>query len=138
MNNYSVPVTKPAVRILLIEDNDISRQLMCDYLEFYGWEVHSLARGAECFAAIAHFRPHLILLDLKLPDADGYTILEQIQSDPNTQQIPIVVISAFAFPADQQRALSLGVQRYLIKPVKPALLKQVIEQELAKGQVEDF
>ncbi|QYO62577.1 response regulator [Leptolyngbya sp. 7M] len=117
-------------RILLVEDNEASRQLMGDYLEYYGYKVMGLAKGAQFGAAMAQFRPHLVLLDLKLPDVDGYSLLQQRQWHADWLKIPVIVISAFAFQADQQRALKLGASQYLVKPVSLTQLKQSILQEL--------
>ncbi|WNZ23362.1 response regulator [Leptolyngbya sp. NK1-12] len=124
----STPMT--GARILLVEDNEASRQLMSDYLEYYGYKVMGLAKGAQFGAAMAQFRPHLVLLDLKLPDVDGYSLLQQRQWHADWLEIPVIVISAFAFQADQQRALKLGASQYLVKPVSLTQLKQSILQEL--------
>ncbi|HEY9908059.1 MAG TPA: response regulator [Thermosynechococcaceae cyanobacterium] len=118
-------------RILLIEDNEISRLLMTEYLQYCGWEILSLRDGKAFQATMQQFQPHLIVLDLKLPFVDGFTLLAQVQQTPEWLSIPIVVVSAFAFQADQQRAMSLGARRYLVKPVKPLLLSQVISEELS-------
>ncbi|UBF28047.1 response regulator [Kovacikia minuta CCNUW1] len=118
-------------RILLVEDNDINRQLMTDYLKYCGYEVFSVAKGESFAAAMTQFHPHLVLLDLKLPDIDGYTLLQQIQQTPDWSKIPVIVVSAFAFQADQQRALNLGACRYLVKPVKLPELIRAISEELS-------
>jgi CheY-like chemotaxis protein len=120
-----------AKRLLLIEDNDVNRLLMSEYLSYFKYEVESLARGSDFFAAINQFQPHLILLDLKLPDIDGYTLLEKVQSTPNWKKIPIIIVSAFAFATDQERALKLGASRYFVKPVNLTHLIEAIEEELA-------
>ena len=117
-------------RILLIEDNDLNRQMLDDYLVFCGYQVLSLADGSGFFQVLADFKPHLILLDLRLPNIDGYALLQQIQQGSDWQHIPIIVVSAFAFRVDQQRALSLGVRRYFVKPVNLNDLKQAIQDEL--------
>ena len=117
-------------RILLVEDNYLNRQMLEDYLVFCGYQVLSLAVGTEFFQALADFRPELILLDLKLPDVDGYTLLEQMGSRKDYQNIPVIVVSAFAFKTDQQRALNLGAKRYFGKPVSLRDLRQSIEEEL--------
>lgn len=117
-------------RILLVEDNEISRLLMSDYLEYCGWKVLSLAEGEPFLQTMRQFQPHLVLLDLKLPGVDGFTLLAQAQQIPEWLGIPIIVVSAFAFQTDQQRALNLGARRYLVKPVKPLLLREVIQEEL--------
>jgi two-component system, cell cycle response regulator DivK len=118
-------------RILLVEDNDASRQLMSDFLEYNGYHVYSLPGGRDFNAALSSFRPHVILLDLKLPDVDGFTLLQQYQRQPDRLKVPIIVVSAYSFQADQQRALMLGARQYLVKPVSLSQLTQAIHQELA-------
>ncbi len=122
-----------SMRILLLEDNDINRQLLSEYLIYLGYQVLALADGCNLFQAMSDFQPQLILLDLKLPGIDGYTILEQIQQSSDWHQVPVIVVSAFAFKADQQRAINLGARRYFVKPVKLPQLKQAIQEELNIG-----
>lgn len=122
---------KSGARILLVEDNEASRQLMSDYLEYYGYKVLGLAKGSLFASAMKQFCPHLVLLDLKLPDVDGYTLLQERQWCAEWLKVPVIVISAFAFQADQQRALNLGACQYLVKPVSLTQLKQAIHRELA-------
>ncbi len=117
-------------RILLIEDNDVNRMLLSDYLSYCGYDVESLSNGSTLFSTIEEFQPDLILLDLKLPDIDGYLLLEQIQQKPDFTKIPIIVVSAFAFKADQERAINLGACHYFVKPVNLNDLILTIEEEL--------
>lgn len=128
---YEGPDPYLGIRLLLVEDNDANRQLLSDYLGYCGYEVLALAEGAEFFSSIQQFRPHLILLDLKLPDIDGYTLLATLQQYPSFFEIPVLVVSAFAFHEDQQRALNLGVRRYFVKPVNLNKLNQAIHEELS-------
>jgi two-component system, cell cycle response regulator DivK len=121
----------PLARILLVEDNDTSRQLMSDYLEYYGYTVLSLAQSRSFFDTIEQFCPQIILLDLKLPDIDGFALLQQLQQRSEWQTIPVIVVSAFAFQVDQQRALDLGARRYFVKPVNLSQLRQAIAEELS-------
>lgn len=116
-------------RILLVEDNYLNRQLLEDYLVFWGYQILSLEAGSGFFPALADFQPDLVLLDLRLPDIDGYTLLEQM-AQSLCRDIPVIVVSGCAFKADQQRALNLGARRYFVKPVSLKDLKQAIEQEL--------
>lgn len=119
-----------SIRILLIEDNDISRQLMSDFLGHCGYCVRVLSSGSTFAQAMTQFRPHLVLLDLKLPGVDGFSLLEQVQQSSEWSKIPIVVVSAFAFQSDRQRALSLGARQYLVKPVMLPQIQQAISEEL--------
>lgn len=118
-------------RLLIVEDNHLNRLMLNDYLSFCGYQVLSLAEGANFFDELASFQPHLILLDLKLPDIDGYVLLEQMQQNPKWRKIPVIIVSAFAFRADRQRALNLGACQYFIKPVNLTELRQSIHQEIA-------
>lgn len=126
---------KSLARILLIEDNPTSRQLMSDYLEHYGWNVLSLEQGAAFPSAMSQFKPHLVLLDLKLPDLDGYTLLEQVQQHGEWCRVPVIVVSAFAFQSDREKALNLGARQYLVKPVNLIQLRQAICEELGYSLV---
>ncbi|MDZ8051796.1 MAG: response regulator [Aulosira sp. ZfuVER01] len=118
-------------RILLIEDNDVNRMLLSDYLSYCGFNVQSLSVGSALFSTVEKFQPELILLDLKLPDIDGYSLLEKIQHNQVLSKIPIIVVSAFAFRDDQERAMSLGACRYFVKPVNLKELIMTIEEELS-------
>ena len=117
-------------RILLIEDDYTNRKLIADYLEYCNYTVLGLKDGLELFQNLESFRPELILLDIKLPEIDGYTLIQQIRQDQDWRRLPIVVVSGYAFQADQQRALALGARRYLVKPVKIDELQEVVEEEL--------
>ncbi|AVH71900.1 response regulator [Nostoc sp. 'Lobaria pulmonaria (5183) cyanobiont'] len=122
--NIDQPLQSHKVRrILLVEDHDLNRMLFSDYLSYYGYEVQSLSEGSAFFSTIDKFKPDLMLLDLKLPDIDGYSLLKQVQQKPDLSKIPIIVVSAFAFKADQELALSLGARKYFVKPL---ILKDLI------------
>ncbi|MBD6616702.1 response regulator [Komarekiella sp. 'clone 1'] len=122
-------------RVLLLEDNDVNRMLLSDYLSYYGYDVQSLSKGSTFFSSIEKFQPELMLLDLKLPDIDGYSLLEQIQKKPSLSKIPIIVVSAFAFKADQERAMRLGARHYFVKPVNLKNLILTIEEEFTERYV---
>ncbi|EKQ67457.1 response regulator with CheY-like receiver domain and winged-helix DNA-binding domain [Leptolyngbyaceae cyanobacterium JSC-12] len=117
------------VKILLVEDNDISRQLMTDFLIDFGYDVLSLDKATSFASVMEHFQPNIILLDLKLPEIDGFTLLQQLRQKPEWRQVPTIVVSAFAFHADRQRALELGARRYLVKPVKLMELIEALQAE---------
>lgn len=118
-------------KVLLIEDNDVNRMLLCDYLVYCGYNVKSLSNGNAFFSTIENFLPDLMLLDLKLPGVDGYWLLEQIQQYPDLAKIPIIVVSAFAFKAEKERAMNLGARSYFVKPINLLALTKAIQEELA-------
>ncbi|WP_375502669.1 response regulator [uncultured Nostoc sp.] len=130
--NIDQPLRSQKVRrVLLVEDHYLNRLLLSDYLIYCGYDVESLSEGSTFFSTIEKFQPDLMLLDLKLPDIDGYSLLKQVQQKPDLSKIPIIVVSAFAFKADQELALSLGARRYFVKPIKLKDLIITIEEELS-------
>lgn len=90
----------------------------------------ALVSGSEFFDALDRFQPHLVLLDLKLPGVDGYTLLQQLRQNRDWCNLPVIVVSAYAFKLDQQRALTLGARHYLVKPIDLNALHQTILQYL--------
>ncbi len=119
-------------RILLVEDNDVNRMLLSDYLSYLKYDVQSLPDASTFFPTLEKFEPEIILLDLKLPDTDGFSLLQQTKEKPRFSQIPIIVVSGLAFKADQERAMMLGASRYFVKPLNLSELLKAIEEELAR------
>lgn len=125
-----------SARILLVEDNSTNRLLLLDYLTHLGYCVSSVVCGRDFLAALPQFQPDLVLLDIKLPDIDGYALLQQMRQNEAWVRIPVVVVSACAFKSDQQRALGLGARRYLVKPIDLGVLQRTIIEELRQGQTD--
>ncbi|MDJ0615508.1 MAG: response regulator [Calothrix sp. MO_192.B10] len=133
LNTYQRLSSPSAKKILLVEDNDVNRMLLSDYLTHSGYDIQSLPTGSNFFKTIKEFQPHVILLDLKLPDVDGYFLLESIKQQPSFSCIPVIVVSAFAFKSDREHAMNLGASQYLVKPINLIDLIAAIEKELAKA-----
>ncbi len=121
-------------KVLLIEDNDANRMLLSDCLSFCGYQVKGLADGSKFFSTVETFRPNLVILDLKLPDIDGFLLLEKMQQNDRTAKIPVIIVSGLAFKSDCERAIDLGARRYFVKPVILTELTQAIEKELSCSQ----
>lgn len=121
-------------KVLLVEDNDANRMLLSDCLNYCGYQIKGLPNGSKFFSTIENFRPDLVVLDLKLPDIDGFLLLEKMQQDSYTAKIPIIVVSGLAFKSDCERAINLGARRYFVKPVILTELTQAIEKELSCSQ----
>lgn len=99
-----------------------------------GYCVSSVVCGRDFLTALPQFQPHVVLLDIKLPDIDGYSLLQQMRQNEAWSTIPVVVVSACAFKSDQQRALGLGARRYLVKPIDLNALHHAIVEELRQSQ----
>ncbi|WP_017297923.1 response regulator [Nodosilinea nodulosa] len=114
-------------RIVVVEDDNANRLFFADYLTFSGFRVLALPHGLDLDQQLKEFQPDLLLLDLGLPEIDGYTLLKQVRSSDLWQQLPVVIVSGYAFAEDQRRALALGAQKYLVKPVHLHQLIQAIQ-----------
>lgn len=105
--------------VLLIEDNEANRHLATFLLEKLGCEVHHAGDGARGLALAESCKPALIVLDIQMPEMDGYEVAARLRAKPTTTAIPILVVTSYAQAGDKQRALALGVADYLEKPFEP-------------------
>ena len=106
-------------RVLLIEDNEANRQLATFLLENIGCEVRHAGDGAHGLASAENSPPDLIVLDIQMPEMDGYEVAARLRAQPTTTKIPILVVTSYAQSGDRQRAMALGVADYLEKPFEP-------------------
>jgi two-component system, cell cycle response regulator DivK len=106
-------------KVLLIEDNDTNRHLATFLLERTGCEVHCASDGARGLALAGGLMPALIVLDIQMPELDGFEVAARLRAAEPTTGIPILVVSSYAQAGDRQRMLALGVADYLEKPFEP-------------------
>jgi len=118
--------------LLYIEDNEDNLymlQLRFDVLG--GYEIISATDGAAGLAMAAAERPDLILMDLNLPEVDGWEAARRLKADPATRDIPIIALSAHAMAGDREKALATGCNDFDTKPIEFDRLLAKIEQALA-------
>lgn len=106
-------------KILIIEDDYANRFFFAEYLKYCGFEILALADGLNLELHLQSFQPHLLLLDIGLPEIDGYALLKQVRKSEDWSHLPVIVVSGYAFDEDQRKAFSLGAQQYFVKPVRP-------------------
>jgi CheY-like chemotaxis protein len=119
-------------KLLYVEDNEDNLymlQLRFDVLG--GYEVLSARDGAAAIAMVASERPDLILMDLNLPEIDGWEATRRLKADPATRDIPIIALSAYAMAGDREKALATGCDDFDTKPIEFDRLLAKIEQALA-------
>ncbi len=113
-------------RILLVEDNELNRDMLSRRLIRRGYDVSMAVDGKEGLRMASEQSPDLILLDLSLPEMDGWEVLKYLKQDPKMKEIPVVALTAHALVSDRNRALEAGFDEYDIKPVEmPRLLKKM-------------
>jgi two-component system, cell cycle response regulator DivK len=107
----------PGEAILVVDDNPTNTKLMHAMLEAEGYSVQSAVDSDSMFAALAAFRPRLILMDIQLPGIDGLEITRRLKADPGTRDIVVVALSAYAMVGDKEKALEAGCDGYVSKPI---------------------
>lgn len=124
-----------AARILMIEDNEQNAYLARYLLENAGFVVSVYNNGRAGLAAVAGEQPALVLLDIQLPQLDGYTIAKELKLDAATRAIPIVAVSSFAMPGEKAKALALGCAGYIEKPIKALTFVDMVRSFLQPTSV---
>lgn len=114
-------------RILLVEDNELNRDMLSRRLQRRGYEIAVATDGVQAVKAATRDRPDLILMDMSLPEMDGWEATRQLKAQAGTRGIPVVALTAHAMAGDRERALAAGCDEFETKPVE-------IERLLAKMQ----
>jgi len=115
-------------RILVVEDQPDSRQIIRDMVAGADYEITEAENGEEALAAIAKQRPDLILMDIQLPIMDGYTATRLIKTDPALRSIPIIAVTSYALAVEEKKARAAGCDDYVTKPFSPRQLLAKIRQ----------
>lgn len=120
-------------RILVVDDDPTIVRLLRINLELEGHEVREATDGRRAGELAGGGWPDLVLLDIMLPDVDGFAVCEQIRADPATASIPVVLVSARAQAADRARGREVGCSAYVTKPFDPIDLVALVDELLAGG-----
>jgi CheY-like chemotaxis protein len=110
-------------RILVVEDNLLNRELLCDWLETEGFIAVAAETLAEAFAAFDEHPPHAVLLDVQLGVEDGLSLASWIREDARFRSMPVIAVTAHAMVTDQQRVMQAGCNACVSKPIDFGLLK---------------
>ena len=116
-------------KILIVEDNEMNRDMLSRRLERKGYEVVMAEDGQKGVDMSKSENPDLILMDLSLPVMDGWEATSTIKADGNTKDIPIIVLTAHAMAGDREKALEAGADEYDTKPID---FKRLL------GKIKDF
>ena len=119
--------------ILYIEDDANNRLLIRRVLMAEGYTVLDAASAADAMRVLQTARPDLILMDINLPEVDGYTLTAQLKQHPGLAQVPIVAVTANVMRGDRERTLDAGCDGYLQKPIDVDALPGQISQFLQGG-----
>jgi CheY-like chemotaxis protein len=121
-------------KILLIEDNELNRDMLSRRLERRGYEVAIAADGRQGEALARSGNPSLILMDMSLPVVDGWELARRLKADDATRSIPILALTAHVMAGDREKALEAGCDDYDTKPIEFPRLLTKIEALLARSE----
>ena len=126
----SSPPTSEKGNILLVDDQPQNLKLLSDLLEEQGYEVQQAINGVIALQAVAVGSPDVILLDIYMPELDGYTVCQKLKANPKTQDIPVIFVSALDEAWDKVKAFSVGGSDYITKPFKTVEVLARVENQL--------
>src|SRR6266545_1313087 len=124
-------------RLLVVDDNKVNRLLLTRSLELQGHSVASAENGRVALEMLHREGFDLVLLDMEMPEMDGFQVLERLVNDRQLRDLPVIVTSSLEGIANVVRCIELGAEDYLTKPVNPVLLKARIEASLEKKRLRD-
>ncbi len=124
--------TESAPRVLLVDDESSIRTIVRVNLESDGIGVIEATDGAEALERVREEQPSIVLLDVMMPDVDGWQVAQRLARDPATREIPVVFLSARAAREDRLRAQELGAVGYVVKPFDPVRIGGVVRDVLER------
>jgi CheY-like chemotaxis protein len=132
------PLAPTAVgTLLVVDDSELNRDVLTRRLERQGHAVRAVANGREALEALSGEHFDLVLLDIMMPEINGYEVLRRLKADPVLRDLPVIVISALEEIDSAVRCIEMGAEDYLPKPFDPILLKARIGASLEKKRLRD-
>jgi two-component system cell cycle response regulator DivK len=117
-------------RILVIEDTEDNRQIIRDLLSSVGYELIEAVDGVQGVALAQKERPDLILMDIQLPEIDGYEATRRIRAIPELAKVPIIAVTSYALSGDEAKTRAAGCDGYIAKPFSPRQLLAMVREFL--------
>ncbi|AEI37821.1 MAG: response regulator [Zymomonas mobilis subsp. pomaceae] len=106
-----------ASRILIVEDNELNLKLFCDLLRAHNFEVEPVRDGRGMLERAQNFMPELIIMDIQLPHVSGLELITQLKKTERLCHIPVMAVTAYAAPEDEQKIRQAGATSYIAKPI---------------------
>jgi len=113
-------------RVLVVENDPESRRIVTKVLALEGYETLEATNGRSAIALAQEAHPDLIIMDLAMPELDGWEASRRLKADPKSADIPIIALTAFAMREDEERARRAGCDGYLAKPCRPQTIRTTV------------
>ena len=123
------------ISVLAVDDHVANLKLLEAILSRHGYAVRTATNAAEALRLIGEAKPQAILMDIALPGMDGYQLTRQLKADPQTRDILIVAVTAYAMKGDREKALQAGCDEYLSKPIDAKDLRAILARRLGGAAV---
>ncbi len=123
-------------KILVVEDNPHNLELIKIVLERDGFEVIKAEDGLRAIEEARLHHPDLIMMDMQLPGIDGYETTRRLKADKELSKIPVLAVTAYALPGDEEKALKAGCSGYIPKPIDTRKLSKTIREVLEDAEKE--
>jgi DNA-binding response OmpR family regulator len=114
--------------VLVVEDDTQINELLGAYVQIAGYEYRAALDGAGALAAVRERLPSLIILDLMLPDTDGFEVCKRLKSDERTKSVPVVMLTALDREEQRKKGIECGAVKYMTKPFDPDQLIETIRK----------
>ena len=118
------------ISVLAIDDHVANLKLLEAILSRHGYAVRTAINAAEALRLIAAEKPRAILMDIALPGMDGYELTRKLKADPQTSDIVVVAVTAYAMKGDREKALAAGCDEYISKPIDAQGLRAILARRL--------
>lgn len=118
-------------KVLLVEDNHMNKILVREILTLNGYEIIEAKSGTEALKMLTIVRPDIILMDIHLPEMDGFTATRIIKSDERNKFIPVLALTASAMKGEEEKILNQGFDGYIAKPIEVKKMLAIISSNLA-------
>ena len=122
----------PDYTVLIVEDNPKNMKMMRDLMRVQGYQTLEASDGPSGLDMARQHRPDLVLMDIQLPQMDGYEVTRRLKAGDDTKHIPIIVVTSFAMRGEEEKARQAGCDAYISKPIDIRRLVETVQKFLPK------
>jgi len=123
-------------KILVVEDNALNIKLFCDLLTAHGHETRPVTDSREALEATRNFLPDLVITDIQLPHLSGLELMALLRAEEQFRQVPIMAVTAYAAPGDDERIRAAGASACVSKPISVVRFAETVDQLLEAARVQ--